>query len=172
MRLGDAAAICAYRSLPTVAQYQSWTTYTPADAARLIASQADLAPNSPGTWLQLAITTVADESLIGDCGIHFLAQDDQQVELGVTMSPSHCGQGLATEALTSVLQYVFGQLNKHRASAVTDAENQPAAKLLRRLGFRCEAHFVEHIWFKGKWGSEFVFALLRREWYANQKVAR
>jgi len=36
--------------------------------------------------------------------------------------------------------------------------------LFRRLGFRREAHFVEHVWFKGGWGSEFVFALLRREW--------
>jgi RimJ/RimL family protein N-acetyltransferase len=49
-------------------------------------------------------------------------------------------------------------------AAVTDAENRPAASLFRRLGFRQEAHFVEHVWFKGAWGSEFVFALLERDW--------
>jgi RimJ/RimL family protein N-acetyltransferase len=49
-------------------------------------------------------------------------------------------------------------------AAVTDAENRPAAALFRRLEFRQEAHFLEHVWFKGAWGSEFVFALLRREW--------
>ena len=63
-----------------------------------------------------------------------------------------------------MLRYVFEALGKHRARAVTDAENDAAARLFRRLGFRQEAHFVEHLWYKGQWGSEFVFALLRREW--------
>jgi RimJ/RimL family protein N-acetyltransferase len=49
-------------------------------------------------------------------------------------------------------------------SAVTDAENGPAAAVFRRIGFRQEAHFVEHVWFKGRWGSELVFGLLRGEW--------
>jgi RimJ/RimL family protein N-acetyltransferase len=107
------------------------------------------------------------DEVIGDCGIHFLPDDDRQVELGVTLSPAHRGRGLATEAMGSVLRYVFHDLGKHRVRAVTDAENHPAADLFRRLGFRQEGHFVEHVWFKGAWGSEFLFALLRREWEAG-----
>jgi RimJ/RimL family protein N-acetyltransferase len=34
----------------------------------------------------------------------------------------------------------------------------------RRVGFRQEAHLVENIWFKGQWGSEYLFAMLQREW--------
>jgi RimJ/RimL family protein N-acetyltransferase len=52
-------------------------------------------------------------------------------------------------------------------SAVTDAENHAAARLFRRLGFRQEAHFVEHVSFKGTWGSEYLFAKLYREWQAG-----
>jgi RimJ/RimL family protein N-acetyltransferase len=29
---------------------------------------------------------------------------------------------------------------------------------------REEGHFIENIWFKGKWGSEYQFAILEREW--------
>jgi RimJ/RimL family protein N-acetyltransferase len=50
----------------------------------------------------------------------------------------------------------------HRVTAITDAENAPAAELFRRLGFRREAHHVENVWFKCRWGSEFLFAILRR----------
>ena len=88
LRPDDAAAICAYRSLPDVARFQSWESFTPDDAARLIADQDRTAPNTPGTWLQLALTTVEDGTIIGDCGIHFLTGDERQVELGVTLSPA------------------------------------------------------------------------------------
>jgi RimJ/RimL family protein N-acetyltransferase len=86
------------------------------------------------------------------------------MDVGITLAPAHQGRGYATEAIECLLGFVFGRLGKHRVAAVTDAENHRAASLLRRLGFRQEAHFIEHVWFKGAWGSEFVFALLRREW--------
>lgn len=166
LRDGDAAALCAYRALPEVARFQSWTTFGPADAEKLIASQSLVLPNTPGTWMQLAITLRDGGGLIGDCGIHFV--DDQQVELGITMSPAHQGRGLAAEALAAVIGHLFDSLEKHRIFAITDAENHAAAKLFRRLGFRLEAHHIENIFFKNAWGSEFVFAILRSEWTARK----
>ena len=164
LRPGDAAAVSAYRSMPDVARFQSWDSFSPQDAAQLIASQQHTAANTPGTWLQLAVQTLESDDVIGDCGIHFLPDDDRQVELGITLSPAYQGRGLAAEAVGIVLQHVFETLGKHRVRAVTVAENDAAARLFARLGFRKEAHFVEHVWFKGRWSSEFLFALLRREW--------
>jgi RimJ/RimL family protein N-acetyltransferase len=164
LQQGDLAALCSYRSLPEVARYQGWESFGPEDAAKLIAGQADMEPGVPGTWFQLAIVERTTETMIGDCGLHCRLDDPRQMELGVTLAPSHQRQGYATEALGCVLDFVFGTLGKHRVSAVTDAENTAAASLFRRLGFRQEAHFVEHRWYKGYWDSEFLFAMLRREW--------
>jgi RimJ/RimL family protein N-acetyltransferase len=164
LRPDDAAAIAGYRSLPEVARFQSWESFGPTDAAELIAAQVGVEPGTPGTWLQLALVAVESAEVIGDCGVHFRADNPRQVEVGITLAPAHQGRGLAAEALGSVLDFVFGRLGTHRVSAVTDAENHAAAGLLRRLGFRQEAHHVEHVWFKGAWGSEYVFALLLREW--------
>ncbi len=160
----DGASLCRYRSLPEVARYQSWDSFGPDDAARLIASQSQSEPGVPGTWFQLAIVDKATQRLVGDCGLHCRQDDPRQMEVGITLAPSHQGRGYATEALDAVLGFVFGTLGKHRVSAVTDAENHAAAALFKRLGFRQEAHHVEHRWYKGYWDSEFVFALLRREW--------
>ncbi len=57
----------------------------------------------------------------------------------------------------------------HRVFAVTDALNAPAAALLERVGLRREAHFHENIFFKGAWGSEFLFAILEREWTDQER---
>jgi RimJ/RimL family protein N-acetyltransferase len=171
LRTDDLAVLCAYRSVPEVARFQSWGTFGPEDGARLIADQAGRQPNIPGTWLQLAIVREDSGEMVGDCGLHFLQDDGRQVELGITLAPSHQGRGYATEALNGVIDYVFERLEKHRVTAVTDAENAAAAALFYRLGFRREAHFVENVWFKGRWGSEFTFALLRSEW-EQQRAAR
>ena len=171
LRPDDAAALASYRGLPEVARFQSWESFGPADADRLVADQASVVPDTPGTWLQLAAVLAESGEVVGDCGIHFRADDPRQVELGITLAPAHQRRGLAAEALRAVLGYVFGPLGKHRASAVVDADNRPAADLLRRVGFRQEAHHVEHVWFKGAWGSECAFALLRREWQGTPNQA-
>jgi RimJ/RimL family protein N-acetyltransferase len=147
-----------------VARFQEWGSFGPDDAARLIKSQSHNEPGVPGTWFQLAIVERVTENMVGDCGLHCRQDDPRQMEIGITLAPSHQGRGYATEALGCLLDFVFATMGKHRVSAVTDAENHAAASLFRRLGFRQEAHYVEHRWYKGYWDSEFVFALLRREW--------
>ena len=164
LRRDDLAALCAYRALPEVARYQDWEFFGPDEAARLIDGQAGLEPGVPGTWFQLAIVEAATGLVVGDCGLHCRQEDPRQMEVGITLAPTHQGREYATEAVECLLGFVFGKLGKHRVAAVTDAENRPAASLFRRLGFRREAHLVEHVWFKGAWGSEFVFALLQRDW--------
>jgi RimJ/RimL family protein N-acetyltransferase len=168
----DAPFLVRYRSLADVARFQTWESFGPDDAARLIASQAELMPDTPGTWLQLALVLRETGEIVGDCGIHFRRDEPRQVELGITLAPAHQGRGLAKEALSGVLGYVFDSLGKHRASAVTDTENHAAAGLFRSLGFQQEAHFIEHVWFKGAWGSEYVFAILQREWRASGRSRR
>lgn len=170
----DAQALCAYRSLPEVARYQSWETFGPDDAARLLDDQRDRDIGIPGTWLQVAIVETGTGQLIGDCGLHCLSDDPRQFEIGVTLSPGRQGYGYATEALECLLHYLFTALSARRISAITDVLNAPSAALFKRLGFRQEAHHIEHRAYKGTWTSEFVFALLAREWevrsHSNQKL--
>lgn len=164
LQRADAESLCAYRSLPEVARYQSWETYGPEDAARLLDDQQDRDIGIPGTWLQLAVVETRTGQMIGDFGLHCLADEPCQFEVGVTFAPDWQGQGYATEALESLLHYLFTERSARRIFATTDVLNVPAAALFRRLGFRQEAHHVEHRAYKGTWTSEYVFALLAREW--------
>src|SRR5687768_12983681 len=66
LRREDAAALCSYRSLPEVAKHQSWESFGPEDAAKLIEAQLAVRPNVPGTWLQLAIVISDTGEMVGD----------------------------------------------------------------------------------------------------------
>src|SRR5436305_1237762 len=98
----DGPSVVGYRSLPEVARFQSWESFGPDDAARLITGQTGVMPDSPGMWLQLAIVLLKSGKVVGDCAIHFRRDEPRQVELGITLAPAHQGRGLATEALGGV----------------------------------------------------------------------
>ena len=165
-RSSDLVPFCAHRSDPRVARYQDWESWSEEDGRQFLERQMTLHPDVPGTWFQLAIELAETGALIGDCGLHTLGERPGQAEIGFTVAWEHQGQGYATEAVNRLLDYLFGDLGKHRVIAVTDARNTPAARLLERVGMRREGHFVEDIWFKGGWGDEYQFAKLERVWRA------
>jgi len=64
-------------------------------------------------------------------------------------------KGFAKEALQGILKFLFDQKNLHRVVEIVDVENSTSIKLLESVGFKREGHFIENIFFKGKWGSEY-----------------
>lgn len=159
----DLPEFTRYRALPEVARYQSWERYGIEDARRLYAAQRVVSFGTLGSWHQLAVTDKRDDSLLGDCALHFL-EDGQQMEIGFTLAPEHQGKGLAREAVGLLVGHLLGPMQRHRVIAVTDAENLPAQKLLTTLGFRKEAHYLKNVYSKGRWGDECLFACLSTEW--------
>lgn len=172
LRDTDLEAFAAYRSDPEVARYQSWSPPFSIERARALLDSVRAAPfGTPGTWYQIAIADPGTDALLGDCALHFL-EDGQQIELGFTLARAHQGRGLVREAVTALLDHVFGALSRHRVFAVTDARNESAIRLLTHLGFRREGHFLQSVFFKGAWGDEMLFACLAAEWKARRPGTR
>ena len=171
----DIEPFAAYRSDPEIARYQSWEPpVTLEQAARFVNDMKNARPGVQGEWYQWAVERKAAPGLIGDCAFQILppdgAHDPRQAEIGFSFARAYQGQGFAAEAVSRLLDYLFDDLNLHRVVAITDTENRGAARLLERLGLRHEGTFVENIWFKGAWGSEFAYALLRREWVVKGRA--
>jgi RimJ/RimL family protein N-acetyltransferase len=160
----DVTAFVAYRADPDVARYQSWSDYTTEHGQAFVASLQGAVPGVPGEWFQFALEARADGVLVGDLALKVDADEPREAEVGFTLAPAQHGKGYATEALTALLDHAFPAYGLHRVVAVTDALNAPAAQLLERVGMRREGTFVENVFFKGGWGSEFSFAILDREW--------
>ena len=165
----DSEALFAYRSLPEVCRYQSWEPTSLQEAVSFIEDLGRTEFDTSGTWFQLGIRLRGSDDLIGDLGVHFL--DDEQVEIGFTLAPAFQGQGLATEGVTGLLDHLFGLSGKHRVTASVDPRNTASLGLVRRIGMRQEAHFVQSVYFKDDWVDDVVFAVLASEWNGRRPVS-
>jgi RimJ/RimL family protein N-acetyltransferase len=169
MAEADLPAFVGYRRDPEVARYQGWDeTFSAEDARALFDKLRGVAPGTPGAWFRFAIGEAAGGTLLGDCVLHVREDDPRQAEIGFTLATGYHGRGYGAEAVRALLDYAFRTLGLHRVVAVTDARNDAAARLLQRIGMRREAHFIQNVWYKGAWGDEFSFAMLREEWLARR----
>jgi aminoglycoside 6'-N-acetyltransferase len=161
----DAAALAAYRSDPEVARYQSWVAPVSVESAQtLVAEFADGDPQRPG-WFQYGVE--CEHVLIGDIGVN-LHENGMQAEIGFTLAPAYQGRGYATEAVRSVVEYLFAGQGLHRVSAECDARNLRSARLLARVGFRHEGCRRAHTWIKGEWTDDLLFGLLADQWRTSR----
>jgi len=160
----DCPAMFAYRSDPSVVAYQTWEPRDLTEIERFVADQMKLHPDTPDSWFQLAITSLQTNELVGDCGLHFPADEEQQAEIGITIAPAWQRHGFAAETVSAGFGYLFDTLDKHRVYASVDPRNTPSVALLERLGMRREAHFRESFLVRGEWTDDLIYALLQREW--------
>jgi RimJ/RimL family protein N-acetyltransferase len=169
LALEDVPAFVAYRRVPEVARYQSWSAnYSIADAEALVAAQPRSGIPNPGEWVQLALHAPVGvggaAALVGDVAVGADAEQPDTYELGVTLAPRHQGHGYASEALETTIDWLMTQRRAHRVVMQGDARNAAVISLMRRLGLRDEGAVIEGDWFKGEWTTLERFAVLRREW--------
>lgn len=166
LTMADLDAFLAYRNDPQVAYFQGWDSINEKEGHDYITYHQDIKPSDVG-WFNFAIVVTATDTLIGDIGLNILDDKSHQGEVGFTLAREHQGKGYATEALRCVLAYAFEDLKLHRITASCDVENVGSIALLERFKFRREGHFIENYFYHDKWTSEYLYALLRREWLTS-----
>jgi len=112
-------------------------------AAQTIARSIALAHRGLGLWVLLQRDGTADTAFLGSAGllpVSAIAGYDPgfagRVEPIVALLPTVRSRGLATEALRAVLQYALGPLQLPGLVSVIDAPNEPAHRLVARIGSR------------------------------------
>lgn len=164
LKTTDLSDFHSYRSNLDVTKYQGFDVMTIEQADKFIKGQLDKEFGKSGEWVQYGIENKETEKLIGDCAIKLNQYDTRIAEIGITISHLEQKKGYAKEVLLDILTFLFDTKKTHRVVEIVDAENIASINLLKSIGFRQEGHFIENIFFKGKWGSEFQYAMLKREW--------
>jgi RimJ/RimL family protein N-acetyltransferase len=145
----DLAPFVAYRNDPEVARYQAWDSCDEQEAVAFIRWLESAQPGVSGEWFQFAIESKETGALIGDCALRVDEHEPYRAEIGFTLAREHQGKGLASEAVSRLLDYAFDALSLHRVIAIADCRNVPSVALLEPLGLRREGHLLENSWLKG-----------------------
>ena len=164
LKLSDLTDFHLYRSNPEVTKYQGFDVMTIEQAKQFINDNSTKHFGNAGEWVQYGIENIETRQLIGDCAIKLDQYDTRIAEIGITISNLEQKKGFAKEVLLGILTFLFDKKEIHRVVEIVDAENIASINLLKSTGFKQEGHFIENIFFKGKWGSEFQYAMLKREW--------
>lgn len=72
-------------------------------------------------------------------------------------------QGIATDALLTMLDYAFNELNMHRIYATVIEHNEASRKLHLKCGYKLEGTLRQSVYKRGKYHDEYQFGILKEE---------
>ncbi len=137
--------------------------YTRDLAHELIDTMEALGGPTRNEWVQLAID--AGDGMVGDVAI-WLDDAGTFAMLGYTLDPLHQGKGYASEAVETVIEWLFRRRKVHRIAATIDPRNLASARVLERCGFEYVGTARSAALVRGKWCDDARFSLLEPDWKA------
>jgi RimJ/RimL family protein N-acetyltransferase len=135
-RPSDVDGVLAYRGRDDVARHLSAGVWTRAKALDEL-QVYELAPFArQGDELVLLAETRDDALIAGEVGLVWLDDTTRTAEIGFVFNPEFSGRGLATEAVSALLDAAFHRFDFQRVVASTDEANTSSRRLCKRVGMR------------------------------------
>lgn len=72
--------------------------------------------------------------MIGTIGFMHCSCQDSVVEIGYSIGRKYWGQGIATEALRTVLDFAFREFGVHRIEGRCEWDNPASARVMEKCG--------------------------------------
>jgi RimJ/RimL family protein N-acetyltransferase len=85
-----------------------------------------------GGWF---VTMAADGRVVGDCGTFGPPGEDGRVEIGYGLAAPFRGQGIGTEAVRALVDWLVTQAGRPGRDRLGRGRQRPVRRLLERLGF-------------------------------------
>lgn len=117
-----------------------------------------------------AIRNQADDRLVGYVELDSILWSHQVSWIVIAIGDeSDRGHGLGRDALETLFQFAFDELNLRRLQLTVFAYNQGAIHLYESLGFQREGTFRQFLHRDGTYYDMYLYGLLQNEWTASLK---
>ena len=130
------------------------------ETERAVRSFIDCTPSYYRFW---AVADTESDRCLGLVNYHDGHIRNKRVAVGYMINPAHQRQGIATEAVSAMLDHCFDELGLHRVQAFIHPDNRASRALAEKLGFRCEGVLRDNLRVRDSWRDEMLYALLRTD---------
>jgi RimJ/RimL family protein N-acetyltransferase len=135
----------------------------PQSFARLVADYEKQVAGGGRDGMNFAI--VADDVVIGICGLFAFESAGRVCELGITIGDKdYWGKGYGREAVSLLLDYAFRLQNARRVYLRVHARNVRAIRAYLACGFVEEGRLRHHVWSNGAYDDLVFMGILVDEW--------
>ena len=167
----DIPAVFTHFSNEEVARYQDAHPTKNTDEAREIIDWGKgLVEHKMGTlW---GIIRREDGSFLGQLNCVFRSDNNftmniHRAEIGYGLTPQYWGKGYMSEAVASVIPYIFTNTKIDRIEAIIHPENTRSHNVVKRAGFQREGVLRHYVLWEGELWDMVLFSLLKQEWEAK-----
>ena len=113
-----------------------------------------------------------DDSFLGQVNCVFRADNNftmnvHRAEIGYDLTPQYWGKGYMSEAVASVIPYIFSSTPIDRMEATIHPENIRSHNVVERAGFQKEGVLRRYVLWEGEHWDMVLYSLLKQEWEAK-----
>ncbi len=130
------------------------------ETERAVRRFIDCTPSYYRFW---AVADAKTDRCLGLVNYHDGHIRHKRVTIGYIIDPARIRQGIATEAVTAMLEFCFGELSLHRVQALIHPDNAASRALVEKLGFRSEGLLRHNLRVGDDWRDDMLYALLATE---------
>ncbi len=117
--------------------------------------------------VMLAIET-ADGVHIGNVGLHSIDWKNRAAELGILIGDkAYWSQGYGTDAIRTLLDLAFGEMNLHRVFLRVNDDNARGIRCYEKVGFQREGVSRDAVFYTGAYHDQYVMSILETEFETN-----
>ncbi|HEX5317410.1 MAG TPA: GNAT family N-acetyltransferase, partial [Candidatus Kapabacteria bacterium] len=112
-------------------------------------------------FVEFGVALKQTGKVIGTIDLHNLSLENRRMEIGYGLTKAFWGFGYMTEAVREVIRFAFEEMGFHRIEAECETENIRSLRVAERCGMSLEAKHKENEINKGRFVSNYVYAIVR-----------
>lgn len=164
----DLNDIYEYSANPKTSQYLLWYPHKSLEETSEHINIV-LSRYKSGEFNDWAIVYKSTGKMIGTCGFTSIDEDNNSVEIGYVINPDFWGIGIATEAVTKILEFAFKTLEVNRVEAKFMFGNEGSLAVMKKVGMKLEGYYRDSLFVKGRYRTIGIASILKREYDLKDK---
>lgn len=134
-----------WASDPEVTRFLMWPTHSDVEATREVLTEWIAAYENPDKY-EWCIAKKENDEPVGSIGVVHCNEKVSSMEVGYCISKSCWHQGITSEALAAVMEYLLEEVGANRIESRHDPRNPHSGAVMKKCGMKYEGKRIQADW--------------------------